>query len=298
MSLALVENNRYIRIKNKLIDTASIATGGRSGYYVHKKYNTETELAGSLLLKKMLANGEYLGTANFLKAERMGHLFKIDSDYYAGLNINLKSVFFVTAIESDFEIITPYENTMITVNNKDIDVSEIEITDYFKDRLTERFDIAHEAAEHFFTEFMLNAKYICVTRSNSEKSPAHLFCYDKKLVYISLDFSRTVTTYPAAINDISPFMTGKISDYLFSEIQRMTKLEERIGYDNKKLELEGNIRIAFIDMEIFNSTDPVKVEELKQEKEDIQQRNIELVQEWEKLVDDIRQHAIALAAFI
>jgi hypothetical protein len=288
-----------VKIKDAFIRIDSIHISDAASFHTARLQNLKNESEGKRYLIENLTRAKYISDCYVDRIKKTGHLMQID-DLYILASMDKHSVFYVSSHMDDFHIVGSIEESVIIVDEVEVDVSSIQIGSYFTEKAMTRFNLKQEEVRPFFIDIITNGRYICVTHDHDSKKPARLFCKDRKLAYVTLDFSAAITAYQAPGNgdNIHQSVSDKIADMLTNEIKRMNDKERAISESHKRQELLNNIRLSEIDFELYERKGEDPGNKIHQEKEELQKQNRSLKAEWESLVDDVRRHAIALSAFI
>lgn len=300
MQVQLTEKFPNILIKDKRIFRTNIEVSPTSAQFTKQRNNLESEDDAVEFLRDQIIGGEYLGQCNVIKYNRIGHLVRTSASSYAVLSLTNYSVFYVSSYLTDFSLIGTGEPEFIEVEGVEVDVSKIEMSQHYLNNLSERLKMPVEAAQALYTDILVNGTYICVTHDKEEHKPAHLYAKDGRLIYLSIDLQKIVTVYSNGFSSgfIHPGVNGKIVDTLFSEIAKLKKKEKELEKRNTLAQLTTNLRVAQLELDIYRSRKGTKKESLELELAEARQTMVPLEEEWEAVVDEIRQTAIALAAFV
>lgn len=287
-------------IEGKEVYVANLAINDKTSLLASRYFSENNTKKVNQLLREIIRLGEYLGVCIINKFSTSGYLIKISDSFYVVLSLDLKKIVFAGVSLINFHIIESPSNYFVVVNGKEIDISEIELSSHFIKQASERFRVPHDSIKPLFFDIVVNGRYICVTHCKEYHNPAHLFCKDGKLVYVSLDFKVAITTYNNPMNASTTHFNikEKIENLLLVEIKQLAKKEEKISKRKTKEKLITNLRIAEIELEIFNTKATLKIHELKSELTSLKIYLDNIEDEWNDIVDDIRRHAIMLSAFV
>lgn len=289
-----------ISFNNKKIFPADLTLTPKITSYIKKKYGIPNEKEAVTQFKRRIIKGEYLGDCTVIRYNQLGHLILVDSNFYAVLDMRSNNVYYTSSNKNDFKMIESIGDTSFVVNGEEYDAKDINLSRHFIQQASERFRAPVESIKDLFLDIVANGRYICVTHSKEEYKPAHLFCKDGRLVYISLDFSTAITSY-ASLNKNQTYaeeVKETVTTTLFKKIKLLEKQEKTM---NKKLiedKLKLNLRIAEIELEIYKTKSEKKQELLNEELSTIKKQISGYEEEWEELIDNVRQHSIVLASFI
>lgn len=294
------ELEEKIIIKDKELGYHDITLSPSSIKIAQKQLETKNEQMTKDDLKKMILKGDYIGDCTVLKYNRVGHLIQLDPSFFVVISMDYHNVFYVSSSTRGLQMYEAIDDTTFSFDNQVVDASQIELSHHFITQASERFKVSEDNVKSIFLDVIVNGRYICITHSKEDKSPAHLFAKDSKLVYVSLDFQRAVTSYANTSNGYSmhEVVNDKIVDMLFKEIKKLSRESNKLEKRNEKERLYTDLKVAQLRLDIYQTKSTAKAEKLKQELEELENRMQCLDSEWEETVDNIRRHAIALASFI
>ena len=293
------DTTKKLIINDRVVNTGGLLINDKVSSMAIYLLKGSTQKNVNELIRSLLRSGEYLGVCIVTRFNTAGHLVKNDSIYLV-LSMDLKKVIYLTDDVSRTPILEDPPSLFVVVGGKEYDISNIDISSHFAKQASERFKVPIEQVKSLFFDIVVNGQYICVTHCKENQNPAHLFCKENKMVYVSLDWSVAITTYSSPMNSSSVHhnVKEKIANLLLDEIQKLSKIEARLEKRNEKEILYSNLKIAELELEIYNCRNKSKIQELERQLAEIRQHIKTLEDEWIDIVDDIRRHALTLASFV
>jgi len=261
---------------------------------------TENTEEFDALLRKQIQESEFLGVCVLTRFNSTGNLIKTKQDLYIIISLDFSRVIYVSNNLRDIKLLSHLPEHPITVDGEEYIFSKIELSHHFIKQASERFKINIDSVRDILFDIVVNGTYVCITHCKEYHKPAHLFCKDGRMVYISLDFKAAITAYSNPMNTsyTHEAIKEKIVELLISEIKRLSKHENRINKRITKEKLIANLRIAEIELALYNTISESKITQLQSELSTLKSLIENMDTEWIEVVDDIRRHAVTLSAFV
>lgn len=289
-----------LTIDGKILIVDNITISEKVSAFLTKYYKVDSSKKTNQLLRENLKYGEYLGICIINKFSSSGHLIKTSDNLFVVLSLDLLKFVYSSYTLTAFHILEDPSSYFVVVNGKEYDVSDIELSHHFSKQATERFKIPMDSVKSLFFDIVVKGRYICVTHCREDHNPAHLFCKDGKLVYVSLDLKTAITTYsnPMITSSTHQNIKEKIESLLISEIKKLAKQEVKLNSKKTKERLLFNLKVAEIELEIYNSKSKNFIDVLQNDLKNLKEEMDLLEDTWNEVVDEIRRHAITLSAFV